>query len=85
VFDKLRPDMAPHARQIQFVTDRPGHDRRYAIDSSKLERELGWRPTRDFVDGVERTVRWYLENEYWWKPLRESGRIGERLGLSVNG
>jgi dTDP-glucose 4,6-dehydratase len=85
VLDKLRPDAAPHDRLITFVADRPGHDRRYAIDSSKLGQDLGWRAEHDFAAGIERTVRWYLENETWWRPLRERNYRGERLGLSAKG
>jgi dTDP-glucose 4,6-dehydratase len=56
---------------IHFVTDRPGHDRRYAIDFSRAERDLGWRPTRTFEEGLEETVRWYLENRGWWTRVQE--------------
>lgn len=66
---------------IKFVTDRPGHDRRYAIDASKIDRELGWKPRETFETGLAKTVGWYLENEGWWKPLRDSAYKGERLGL----
>ena len=65
---------------ITFVTDRPGHDRRYAIDCSKLKAELGWRQTVDFDAGLARTIDWYLTNEDWWRPLREARYAGERLG-----
>jgi len=71
VLDKLIPKAAPHDRLVKFVTDRPGHDKRYAIDASKLERELGWRAAEDFSGGIERTVHWYQRNEWWWRPLRE--------------
>ncbi|NJC06481.1 dTDP-glucose 4,6-dehydratase [Sphingomonas kaistensis] len=64
---------------ITFVTDRPGHDRRYAIDCSRIERELGWHPSVDFEQGLARTVDWYLDNAWWWGPLREA-YAGERLG-----
>ena len=66
---------------IAFVADRPGHDRRYAIDATKLERELGWRALETFETGIEKTVRWYLDNEWWWRPLREKVYAGERLGV----
>jgi dTDP-glucose 4,6-dehydratase len=62
------------------VADRPGHDIRYAIDASKLESELGWKAYENFESGIEKTVRWYLENEWWWRPLRDR-YSGERLGL----
>ena len=66
LLDELRPDRAgPHARLITYVTDRPGHDRRYAIDARKIERELGWRPAETFATGLRKTVRWYLDNPEW--------------------
>lgn len=67
---------------ITFVADRPGHDRRYAIDPTKLETELGWRPLESFETGLEKTVRWYLDNEAWWAPLRAQGHGRARLGLA---
>jgi dTDP-glucose 4,6-dehydratase len=70
---------------ITFVTDRPGHDRRYAIDASKIERELGWKPAETFETGLERTIQWYLDNEWWWKPIRGERYAGERLGAAVKG
>jgi dTDP-glucose 4,6-dehydratase len=70
-----------HDRLIKYVADRPGHDQRYAIDASKLERDLGWRAQETFETGIKKTVRWYLENRDWWKPLRENIYRGERLGL----
>jgi len=82
VLDELRPAARPRRDLITFVTDRPGHDHRYAIDASKLETELGWRAQEDFDSGIRRTVAWYLDNEWWWKPLREGVYGGERLGLS---
>ncbi len=63
---------------ITFVTDRPGHDKRYAIDAIKLKTELGWKPEENFDTGIEQTIRWYLDNEWWWAPLRRFA--GERLG-----
>lgn len=70
----------PRRELIEFVADRPGHDRRYAIDASKLERELGWRAQQNFDSGIQLTVDWYLQNEWWWRPLRER-YDGSRLGL----
>ena len=67
---------------IGFVADRPGHDLRYAVDCSKIERELGWRPAVTFEEGLRRTVRWYLDREDWWRPLRER-YAGERLGKAA--
>jgi dTDP-glucose 4,6-dehydratase len=80
--DRLRPDPAgPRRRLISFVADRPGHDARYAIDASKLKAELGWEPAETFGSGLEKTIAWYLENDWWWQPLRERIYSGERLGL----
>jgi dTDP-glucose 4,6-dehydratase len=79
--DDLHPQGKPHDRHITFVADRPGHDRRYAIDASKLERELGWRAKETFASGLAKTVQWYLDNEWWWSPLRKKVYAGERIGL----
>ena len=65
---------------ITFVTDRPGHDRRYAIDATKLENELGWKAEEDFDSGLARTIDWYLDNRWWWEPIRSGSYAGERLG-----
>jgi dTDP-glucose 4,6-dehydratase len=62
------------------ITDRPGHDARYAIDASRLETELGWKALENFDTGIEKTVTWYLENAWWWQPLRDKVYSGERLG-----
>ena len=78
--DRLRPQNAPHDRLITFVTDRPGHDRRYAIDPARIRDELGWRPSVTVEEGLRRTVEWYLDNEEWWRPLLERQGVGERLG-----
>ncbi|OOY13899.1 dTDP-glucose 4,6-dehydratase [Thioclava marina] len=80
ILDRLRPAKQPYAEQITFVTDRPGHDARYAIDPTRIREELGWRPSVTVEEGLERTVRWYLENEDWWRPLLERHGVGERLG-----
>ena len=69
-------------RLITFVSDRPGHDARYAIDCGKIERQLGWRPTRTFKAGLSETIDWYLANRAWWQPLRQNVYRGERLGLT---
>ncbi len=79
--DELHPKKRPHADLIEFVTDRPGHDFRYAIDATKLENELGWRAIETFESGIAKTVRWYLDNDWWWKPLRKNVYSGERIGL----
>ncbi len=81
LMDDLRPKSKPHADLITYVTDRPGHDARYAIDAAKLETELGWKAQENFDSGIERTVRWYLDNEWWWQPLRKGVYSGERLGV----
>jgi dTDP-glucose 4,6-dehydratase len=81
VLDELIPAGQPRRNLIAFVTDRPGHDQRYAIDATKLESELGWRAQETFESGIARTVRWYLDNEWWWRPLRDKVYTGERLGL----
>jgi len=80
VLDELSPANRPREELIEFVTDRPGHDVRYAIDATKLENELGWRALENFDTGIEKTVRWYLDNDWWWRPLRER-YAGQRLGL----
>ena len=67
---------------IRFVSDRPGHDRRYAIDPSKIERELGWRATESFESGLDKTIDWYLANDWWWRPIREQRYAGNRLGAA---
>ena len=81
VLVELRPDRLPRRRLITFVADRPGHDRRYAIDPSKIEKELGWRSLETFETGIRKTVQWYLDNKDWWTPLRNSVYGGQRLGL----
>lgn len=81
ILDELRPKVSGnYAGQIVFVSDRPGHDQRYAIDADKLRNELGWRPEENFDTGIRRTVKWYLENDWWWRPIRERKYSGERLG-----
>lgn len=72
IMDQLRPEGAPHARHIRFVSDRPGHDRRYAIDEAKLRAELGYTPVQGFEAGLKTTVDWYLDHEAWWRPIISS-------------
>lgn len=79
--DEFRPSELCHDRFITHVSDRPGHDQRYAIDATKLETDLGWRAEETFETGIRKTVRWYLERADWWKPLRDNVYRGERLGL----
>jgi dTDP-glucose 4,6-dehydratase len=76
-----RPGGGRYEELIAFVADRPGHDRRYAIDPSKAEAELGWRPLESFESGMAKTVDWYLAREDWWRPLRDRKYAGERLGI----
>ncbi|MGV3548223.1 dTDP-glucose 4,6-dehydratase [Rhizobium sp.] len=80
LMDRMRPKAEPHETLIKYVTDRPGHDARYAIDATRLETELGWKASEDFDSGIEKTVAWYLDNEWWWRPLRDGVYSGERLG-----
>jgi len=83
--DQRRPlqDGGSRRSLIQFVTDRPGHDRRYAIDPSKIERELGWRAAHEFGTGLAETVDWFIANEWWWQPIRDGKYRGERLGSAA--
>jgi dTDP-glucose 4,6-dehydratase len=80
LLDEMAPKATPHADLITFVTDRPGHDARYAIDPTRIREELGWRPSVTVEEGLRRTVRWYLDNEAWWHPLLNRQGVGERLG-----
>lgn len=82
LLDELRPmaNGGKHQNLITFVADRPGHDLRYAIDANKLSGQLGWRPRENFATGLRRTVEWYLQNEWWWRPLRDQRYHGQRLG-----
>ena len=81
LMDEFRPGAGPHSELIEFVTDRPGHDMRYAIDATKLETELGWRAEETFETGIRKTVEWYLNTPQWWEPLRSEVYSGDRLGL----
>ncbi len=83
VLDELRPDdpVVPHEELITHVTDRPGHDFRYAIDASKIQQDLGWRPATDFDTGLRKTVAWYLANLDWCQSVTQGAYSGERLGL----
>jgi dTDP-glucose 4,6-dehydratase len=84
LLDEMVPErtVASHADLITFVDDRPGHDQRYAIDASRIRRELGWEPEETFESGLERTVRWYLDNRPWWERIRSGIYRGERLGIA---
>lgn len=84
VLDEVRPrEAGGYAELISFVTDRPGHDFRYAIDASKIKRELGWEPSMTLEEGLAATVRWYLDNEPWWRAIQQTGYRQERLGLET--
>lgn len=80
ILDEKRPGNRAYAEQITFVTDRPGHDQRYAIDPSRIRRELGWRPSVTLDQGLEKTVQWFLDNEPWWRALENREGVGKRLG-----
>jgi len=82
LLDERIPAAAPRRELIRFVADRPGHDRRYAIDASRIRDELGWEPEVDFGGGLARTVDWYLANRDWWQHIRDGSYRGERLGLA---
>ena len=81
LLDEMSPNGENRRDRIGFVDDRPGHDQRYAVDASKLEKELGWQAAETFDSGLRKTVEWFLQNEAWWRPLRKSVYSGERLGL----
>ena len=83
ILDQKRPKATPYGDQITYVTDRPGHDARYAIDPSRIRDELGWRPSVTVEQGLEKTVQWYLDNEAWWKPLQARAGVGLRLGVKA--
>lgn len=84
LLDELSPSgNHPRQRLVTFVLDRPGHDRRYAIDASKLERELGWRAQESFETGIEKTVRWYLREKAWWQAILERGYAADRIGVEA--
>jgi dTDP-glucose 4,6-dehydratase len=85
LLDERLPAERPRRELIEFVTDRPGHDRRYAIDASRIRAELDWQPTVDFAEGLARTVDWYLENRDWWQRIRDGRYRSERLGVSRTG
>ncbi|MFD1160558.1 dTDP-glucose 4,6-dehydratase [Roseovarius aestuarii] len=80
ILDQKRPGAKPYADQISYVTDRPGHDLRYAIDPTRIATELGWRPSVTLEQGLEKTVQWYLDNEDWWRALQSRDGVGQRLG-----
>jgi dTDP-glucose 4,6-dehydratase len=83
LLDEMHPQGAPHDRLITYVTDRPGHDLRYAIEPARIRDELGWRPSVTLEEGLRRTVRWYLDNAAWWQPLQARAGVGQRLGVKA--
>ncbi|WP_298491149.1 dTDP-glucose 4,6-dehydratase [uncultured Maritimibacter sp.] len=83
LLDRLEPRDGKYADLITFVPDRPGHDARYAIDPARVRQEIGWRPSVTVEQGLERTVRWYLENRDWWQALQGRAGVGQRLGVAV--
>ena len=83
ILDTKKAASTPYADLITFVTDRPGHDARYAIDPQRISTELGWRPSVTLEQGLEKTVQWYLDNENWWAPLQKRDGVGARLGLKT--
>ena len=83
ILDRLKPQTVPYANLIKRVSDRPGHDRRYAIDANKISRELGWKPKHSFEEGLQATVEWYLHNLDWCQKVRDqAGYEGERIGIA---
>ncbi|MDW3181184.1 dTDP-glucose 4,6-dehydratase [Roseobacter sp.] len=83
ILEEKRPKNSPYVEQITFVTDRPGHDLRYAIDPTRIATELGWRPSVTLEEGLEKTVQWYLDNEDWWRALQDRDGVGQRLGAKA--
>lgn len=83
ILQELAPKESQYRDQITYVQDRPGHDRRYAIDASKIEQDLGWKPRETFETGLRKTVQWYLDNETWWKRVMDGSYQGERLGVEA--
>ena len=83
ILDEKRPKATAYADQITFVTDRPGHDLRYAIDPTRIRTELGWRPSVTVEEGLAQTEQWYLDNEAWWRPLQDRQGVGARLGIKA--
>jgi len=83
ILDRRQPGPAQYASLIHFVTDRPGHDARYAIDPERIRQELRWRPSVTLDEGLERTVRWYLDHKDWWQALQARDGVGQRLGVDI--
>ena len=85
LMDEFSPANAPHKTLVSFVADRPGHDLRYAIDATKIGAELGWTPATNVEQGLAKTVRWYLDNRWWWEAIRNRGHSDDRIGLAGEG
>jgi dTDP-glucose 4,6-dehydratase len=84
ILDERFPDKSPHRKLINLVADRPGHDLRYGIDASKIEREIGWKPLESFESALRQTVEWYINNPQWWSPIRRNSYSGDRLGMTTS-
>ena len=82
ILDNLRPKEKLYNEQITYVADRPGHDRRYAIDATKIKDKLGWMPQETFETGMQKTIQWYLDNETWWRAVQDGSYQRERLGVA---
>ena len=82
ILDNLRPREKSYNEQITYVADRPGHDRRYAIDATKIQNELNWTPQETFETGMQKTIQWYLDNEPWWRSVQDGSYQRERLGVA---
>jgi dTDP-glucose 4,6-dehydratase len=80
ILDEIRPKETSYQDQITYVTDRPGHDMRYAIDATKIQKELGWTPQETFESGIKKTVQWYLDNQAWCRNVQDGSYQRERLG-----
>ena len=84
ILDELRPrnEKESYTELISYVTDRPGHDFRYAINTSKIKNQLEWEPKETFETGIRKTIQWYLDNEHWWRHIQDGTYVQERLGLN---
>ena len=83
ILDEKIPAERSYKNLISFVQDRPGHDYRYSIDSSRIKDELGWKPSVCLEEGLRKTVQWYIDNQAWWRPLQQRKGVGERLGTRL--
>jgi len=83
ILDEKIPAERSYKNLISFVQDRPGHDYRYSIDSSRIKDELGWKPSVCLEEGLRKTVQWYIDNQAWWRPLQQRKGVGERLGKRI--